>query len=235
MKKPQLFLLHFAGGNRYSFQFMLPHLAGFDVIPLELPGRGKRLREPLPKDFSQAAEDLFRQIKQNLSTVPFILYGHSMGAYMALRASNLLEKEGRLPVALVVSGNAGPGLPGSEKKRRHLMPREEFKEELGKIGGVPPEFLENDDLFNFFEPVLRADFEIAEEHGLEEEPPTGAPIFALMGSEEKNAGKISNWSRFTRSDFRSEILSGGHFFIQKHPRRIASVIRDCYTRTAFGQ
>jgi surfactin synthase thioesterase subunit len=235
MKKPQLFLLHFAGGNCYSFHFMLPHLTGFDVIPLELPGRGKRMDEPLLKDFSQAAEDIFRQIKQKLSTSSFVLYGHSMGAYMALRASNLLEKEGRLPVALVVSGNAGPGLPGREKKRRHLMPREDFKEELRKIGGVPTEFLENNELFSFFEPILRADFEIAEEHGLEDEPPSGAPLFALMGSEEENAEKISNWSRFTRSAFRSDILSGGHFFIQKHPRQIASIIRDCYNRTAFGQ
>ncbi|HEY0067307.1 MAG TPA: alpha/beta fold hydrolase [Flavisolibacter sp.] len=227
--------MHFAGGNRYSFQFLIPHLTGFDVIPLELPGRGKRLGEPLLKDFGQAAEDMFRQVKQKLSTAPFVFYGHSMGAYMALRASNLLEKEGRLPVALVVSGNAGPGLPGREKKRRHLLPREDFKEELKKIGGVPAEFLENDDLLNFFEPILRADFEIAEEHGMEDEPPTGAPLFALMGSEEENAGKIANWSRFTRSAFRSDILSGGHFFIQKHPQRVASVIRDCYTRTAFVQ
>jgi external thioesterase TEII len=235
MKKPQLFLLHFAGGNYYSFQFMLPHLTGFDVIPLELPGRGKRHGEPLLKDFSQGANDMFRQIKQKLSTAPFLLYGHSMGCYMALRACNLLEKEGRLPLALVVSGNAGPGLPGREKKRRHLMPREEFKEELRKIGGVPEEFLENDDLFGFFEPILRADFEMAEEHGMEDEPPVGAPLFALMGSEEEHAGKIANWSRFTRSAFRSEILSGGHFFIQKHPRRIASIIRDCHTGTAFLQ
>lgn len=234
MKKPQLFLFHFAGGNCYSFQFLTPHLTGFDVIPLELPGRGKRMSELLLKDFNQSANDLFRQVKQKLSTAPFIFYGHSMGAYMALRASNLLEQEGRLPVALVVSGNAGPGLPGREKKRRHLMPREDFKEELRKIGGVPAEFLEHDDLFNFFEPILRADFEIAEEHGLEDEPPSGAPLFALMGSEEKNAENISNWSRFTRSAFRSGILSGDHFFIQKHPRRIASIIRDCYTGAAFA-
>lgn len=233
MKKPQLFLLHFAGGNYYSFQFLLPYLTGFEAIPLELPGRGKRMGQPLLKDFDSAADDFFRQIKAKLSSVPFMLYGHSMGSYMALRSSNLLEKEGRPPAALVVSGNAGPGMPGRIKKGRHLMPRDEFKEELRKIGGVPEDFLENDDLFSFFEPILRADFEIAEEHALDEEPPTGAPLFALMGSEEKNVESIGNWSRFTRSSFRSEILSGDHFFIQKHPQRIASILRDCLNGTAF--
>lgn len=212
---------------------MTPLLMNFEVISLELPGRGKRLGEPLLKDFGQAAEDMFRQVKQKLSPGPFVMYGHSMGAYMTLRISNLLEKSGRTPVAIIVSGNAGPGLPGREKKRRYLMAREDFKEELRKIGGAPEEFLENDELFSFFEPILRADFEVAENHGLEEEPPAGAPLFAIMGSEEEHADKISNWSRFTRSAFRSDILKGGHFFIQKHPRRLASIIRDCYTGTAF--
>lgn len=234
MKKPQLFLLHFAGGNSYSFQFMTPLLMNFEVVSIELPGRGKRLGEPLLNDFNRAADDVFRQVRQKLSPGPFLIYGHSMGAYLALRISNLLERSGRTPVALIVSGNAGPGLPGREKKRRYLMARQDFKEELRKMGGAPAEFLENDELFGFFEPILRADFEVAENHGLDDEPPTGAPLFALMGSDEEDMDRISNWSRFTRSAFRSALLKGDHFFIQKHPQRLASIIGDCYNRTAFA-
>jgi surfactin synthase thioesterase subunit len=33
--------------------------------------------------------------------------------------------------------------------------------------------------------------------------------------------QIPNWGRFTRSGFKSQILEGGHFFIHKHPGRIA--------------
>ncbi len=51
MKKTQLFLLHFAGGNYYSFRFMFPQLNEFEIIPVELPGRGKRMKENLLKDF----------------------------------------------------------------------------------------------------------------------------------------------------------------------------------------
>jgi external thioesterase TEII len=47
MEKPQLFLLHFAGGSCYSFQFMLPYLKDFNVLPIELPGRGRRIKESL--------------------------------------------------------------------------------------------------------------------------------------------------------------------------------------------
>ncbi len=66
MNKPQLFLLHFAGGNRYSFQFLLPQLSAFNVVALELPGRGNRLNEPLLDNFNEAASDLYQQVTDRL-------------------------------------------------------------------------------------------------------------------------------------------------------------------------
>src|ERR1043166_8245649 len=87
MKKPQLFLLHFAGGNCYSFQFMMPLLRDFEVVSLELPGRGKRINEPLVTNFDLAANDILRQLRQKLASSSFLIYGHSMGAYLALRVS----------------------------------------------------------------------------------------------------------------------------------------------------
>jgi surfactin synthase thioesterase subunit len=229
MDKPRLFLLHFAGGNSYSFQFLTPLLDGFDVIPVELPGRGRRIKEALLNDFDQAAIDIYGQINARLNDAGFMLYGHSMGAYLGLRVANLLENAGRAPDHLIVSGNAGPGL----KKRKYIYSceKEELIDELENLGGVPAEVLDNEELFGFFEPILRADFEIAERNDLALEPPVQAPIFAMMGSEEDNVGRISNWGRFTRAEFDHKILQGGHFFIQQHPREVADVIRNCYLRT----
>jgi len=64
-------------------------------------------------------------------------------------------------------------------------------------------------------------------------PPISAPVYAIMGSLEKNVEEVSNWSRFTRSQFNYEILEGGHFFILKYPGRIADIIRRCYVKSAF--
>jgi surfactin synthase thioesterase subunit len=51
-----------------------------------------------------------------------------------------------------------------------------------------------------------------------------------MGSEEENVDRIANWGRFTRSHFRSEVLEDNHFFIHKHPERMADVLKGCYDR-----
>jgi surfactin synthase thioesterase subunit len=226
MKKPQLFLLHFAGGNYYSFQSIVPLLRDFEVIPLELPGRGKRISEPLLKDYALAAQDFYDQIINKLTTASFLIYGHSMGAYLGLTVANMLEKIGRPPAYLFVSGNPGPGI--TDSKNRYLLEYDEFVNELREMGGVPEEIIENKDLFDFFEPILRADFEIVEKYPLSTTHVTSAPLYAMMGSRENKVEEITNWGRFTRGSFNHEVLEGDHFFIFKHPNKIAHIIRYNY-------
>lgn len=233
MKKPQLFLLHFAGGSCYSFQFLMPLLSDFEVLSLELPGRGKRFNESLLNDFDEAATDLYEQIIANLVNTQFLIYGHSMGAYLTLRIANMLEKAGKYPAGIIVSGNAGPGVRNPAKRIRYLLDRPAFIEELKLLGGIPPEVIENQELFSFFEPVLRADFEIAERNELEQEPAIEAPLFAMMGSQEEDVELINNWSGFTKSCFSTEVLEGDHFFIYRHPERIASII-NAFTRASLS-
>jgi len=228
MKKPQLFLLHFAGGNCHSFNFLQPFLQDFEVFPLELPGRGKRIKEDLLADFNIAAEDIFNQVLTRLNGNPFLIYGHSMGAKLTLRVGNLLELAGRMPVALIVSGNAGPGI--NEDKETYLLGYNDFILALERLGGIPAEVIRDQELMAFFEPVLRVDFRLAENNNMKNEQPVKAPIFALMGSEEENADHISNWARFTHSNFEHDILNGDHFFIHKYPARIAKIIRQCYAK-----
>lgn len=151
-----------------------------------------------------------------------------MGAYLSLRITNMLEKAGKYASGIIVSGNAGPGIWNPEKKIRYLLDKSDFIKELQLLGGVPGELIENEELFSFFEPVLRADFEIAERNGLEVEPAVNAQLFAIMGSQEDNVAAIGNWSRFTKGRFKSEVLEGDHFFIHRHPNRIAEIIRSCY-------
>ncbi len=231
--KPQLFLLHFAGGNCNSYQFLRPYLKEFEVVPLELPGRGRRIHEPLLKNFDQAAEDFFRQIVSKLSSPHFMIYGHSMGARLGLRVCSLLETIGKFPIHLFVTGNCGP--TGADDKRTYLLNYGDFVAELKRLGGVPLEIMENKELFNFFEPILRADFEIIEKDDRYIESPVQCPIYAVMGSGEEKTELISNWSEFTRSRFSFEILEGDHFFIFKHAHRIGRIIKQNYDNITLFQ
>jgi len=151
-----------------------------------------------------------------------------MGAYLTLRVTNLLERSGRYPTGIIVSGNAGPGIVDREKKIRYLLPRDAFIAELQRLGGLTQEVIDHEELFSIFEPILRADFEIAERNNLAKEPAVQAPLYAMMGDQEDHVAQIDNWSRFTRRRFRKQVLAGDHFFILKHPDRMAEIISTFY-------
>ncbi|MCW3466350.1 thioesterase II family protein [Chitinophaga nivalis] len=227
MKQVQLFLLHFAGGNCYSFQFLQPYLRDVEFIPLELPGRGRRYGEELLVDLQAAADDFCRQISSKLTSKHYVIYGHSMGALLALKVAGMLEARNQPPAHVVVSGNAGPGTKKGLK--RHLMEKSKLKEELKSLGGVPQEFLESEELFDFYEAIMRADFELAEKDNIADYPRIKAPIYAIMGDAEEGVADIHNWAGFT-SSFSSSLLPGGHFFIHKHPVQLAGIIKSCCRR-----
>ncbi|MEM8510613.1 MAG: alpha/beta fold hydrolase [Bacteroidota bacterium] len=229
MKKPQLFLLHFAGGSSSSFQFMIPLLKNFSVFTLELPGRGFRIDESLKKNFYHAAEDINNQILSRLDGSNFIIYGHSMGANLGLKVTELLEKANKPPTYLFVSGSDGPTL---KSKKRYLLNNDDLKKELEKFGGVPPEVLESEDFLDFYLPILRADFEVAEKDTYVELI-VDTPIYAMMGKDEEDVDNIENWTNFTKSTFNYRLFEGGHFFIFNHSKEIVRIITETYYARIF--
>ena len=230
MKKPQLFLLHFAGGNSFSYRTMEQFLNDFDVVPLELPGRGRRTTESLLTDYDEATYDLYKQVNKRLNTLDFALYGHSMGAYLSLSLAGLLERDGKNVTCLIVSGSPGPGV--GLNKRRYMLDDEAFVDEIKKMGGMPDDFFTSKELIDFFLPILRADFEISEEHKIPQ--PVKTPIFAIMGSAEEKKKEITHWAGFTLNTFTYEILEGNHFFIHKWPDLIAQRIKEQFTKALFN-
>jgi external thioesterase TEII len=226
-KNMQVFLLHFSGGSVNSFNFLKPYLPkNFDFHPLELPGRGKRIKEKLLSIESEAIDDLINQINSLRNNKPYMIFGHSLGAQLGLRVTKKMEELGDSPKKLIVAGNAGPGT-GDIDKCRSTMSDEELKEELLTLGGVPKEVLENEELFGFFSPIMRSDFSILEKgEPLEADFKLNTPIVAVMGDKEETAEDIENWRNFTTGTFKSHLLEGNHFFIHDHPAELARIITN---------
>jgi surfactin synthase thioesterase subunit len=228
-------MLHFAGGSSYSFDFMKEYLKQtYDIIPLELPGRGKRIKEDLLKDKHSAIKDYVHQIKALRNQQPYLIYGHSMGADLGFYVTKIMEHHRDAPQFLITSGNAGPGVDEVDeegnviKRNRYLMSDVQFKSELREMGGMPEEMLDDEDIFDFFNPIIRADFEILEKvNYLSTELTIHTPIHAIMGSEEQTAEQIQNWKRLTTKAFYSTIMEGNHFFIHDHPYQMAQIIVNC--------
>lgn len=232
--KPQLFLLHFAGGNCYSYNFLIPYLIHhFDIHTLELPGRGKRINEPLIRHYTSAISDLYDQLISKRTETDYIIYGHSMGATLALALTEKIEQKIQPPLHIIVSGNPGPGI---KDICRYNLPKDLFIQELKTLRGMPKEFFEDEELYHFYEPILRADFEVLEKDELNfTNYKIKTPIYAIMGKEEEGALQINNWKNYTSGLCQTTLLIGDHFFIHQHPKTLATIIKNCYDRSKVLQ
>ena len=221
-------MLHFAGGNCYSYQAFLEHLQAFHVVRLELPGRGKRSKEPFINDSQQAVKDILGQILKASDLSNYVIYGHSMGAILGHRVAGLLAQLLLAPRCLIVTGNPGPGIVEQKSTRLFDLPREAFIEEIRQLGGTAEALFQETEVFNYFEPILRADFQIVENGQMQPAPVLPLPIFAAMGDAEPLSDQIEAWAAYTTAEFQSKIFSGHHFFINDDPQGVCRFIHDAY-------
>ncbi|WP_209405585.1 thioesterase II family protein [Pseudozobellia sp. WGM2] len=214
----------YAGGNKYSYDFLKPYLKKKMVLEVfENPGRGKRVLEKSLDSIGAIIDDLsIRVIPSIRKNEPYIMYGHSMGALIAfLICKRIQEKRLKLPLKLIVSGKKAPHSPREQKISSY--PSAQFWEELTSLGGIPKEVDNEIQLRDFFEPIIKADFRAIEEYSFKKSRQLDIPIDVLYGNEElKNKNDFLDWNRETTNKVTLYPFEGNHFFIHKHAQDIAN-------------
>lgn len=221
-----LFCLPFAGGNKYSYRLYKELAPTFlNLIPLELPGRGARIREPLLTQLDAMVNDLFAQMKPHLDR-PYAIYGHSMGAMLTYLITRRIVETNVYapPVHLFLTGCSGPSARDINQKR-HLLPKDQFIAKLKEYGGSPDEILYNEGLMDFFEPILRADFQGIENYVYQEAKPMDIPMTVIIGTDEPVTVETAEaWRVETSDTFELHQFPGKHFFIFEHAEKIMQMV-----------
>ena len=225
-----LFCLPFAGGNQYSFRELKNALpSSVTLVPIDYPGRGARLKEPLMSSLDGMAADVLEQVKGRLST-PYALYGHSMGAAIGFELAHKIRENGLPgPLHLFVSGRNAPSSPRRREPISHL-PSAQFRAKIKELGGSPDEVLNNHALMELFEPILKNDFLAHETYSYTRRRPFDFPITAMYGdSEDLPPEEVDKWGLETGGPFDKLAFGGDHFFIFRHWKTIASYISENLT------
>jgi surfactin synthase thioesterase subunit len=234
-KRINLFCLHFAGGNKYSYRQYIERAPSFlNIVALESPGRGARMKEPLISDIHALVNDLYKQICDKVDEAPYAIYGHSMGGLVAyLLAVKLKEDNHNLPLHLFITGTTGPSAPSRIERKRHLLDHKDFIQEIKELGGMPDEILQNEELLHYFEPILRSDFMVSENYVYEDYAPLNIPFTVITGTEEDMEGEdIYLWQKESTCAIDFKKLPGNHFFIYKYVQEIVDIIaKKLYTHT----
>lgn len=215
MPAVRLYCLPYAGASAAVYAKWKRRLPGWiEVAPIELPGRGRRLGEPLETTFSGLLGHVIEGVRPALGQ-PYAVFGHSLGALLAFELSHhLSQTQAPEPLVVFASGTHAPSRRDAERFAR-LDSDDELKAELVRLGGTPAHLLEEEELMALTLPILRADFRVAGDYRAAPGRRIRAPLHVLAGTEDTTTPEtLGAWREHTLGPFELTVLPGGHFFVQ---------------------
>jgi medium-chain acyl-[acyl-carrier-protein] hydrolase len=226
-----LFCFPYAGGSALTYRDWAARLpAHVEVYPVQLPGRGDRVREKPISRMLPLAHAVARELLPLIDR-PFALFGHSMGAILAFEIARLLRKHrAPQPLHLFASGHTAPQAAATAPQTYNL-PDAELMEELRRLNGTPEELLGEPELMKVMLPLLRADFEADQAYAYAEEPPLNCPISVYGGlrDPETSREELEAWRRQTTSSCTVRMFPGDHFFINTDREMVLQTLsRELY-------
>jgi medium-chain acyl-[acyl-carrier-protein] hydrolase len=211
--RARVFLFHHAGGSASSYRLGKHLPPDVEVCPVQLPGRENRFAEPLLTDVGTVVSELADAIPADL---PFVFFGHSMGALLAYEVARRLP-----PEHLVVSAHRAPHLPDTTPLRG--LDDDALVARL--VETIP--VLADPDLREIFLPILRADLTLCETYRFTPGAPLPCPVTVLGGTEDDLVGEaeLAAWRTHTSAAFAVRMVPGGHFYLRGAEPLVAETVR----------
>ncbi len=222
----KLYCLPYAGASASVFVRWKRRLpAWIEVSPVELPGRGRRLGEPLEETLPALLDRIAGDVRPEPGQ-RFALFGHSLGALLAFELARRLEARGLEPAVVFVSGTRSPGARDTDRFVA-LSTDDELRAELTRLAGTPPSVLADPELMQLVLPVLRADFRVAGSYVSDATRRIRAPLVALGGADDETTrDELAAWREHGESEFELHVLPGGHFFIHHEEPALLAIIEQ---------
>lgn len=192
---------------------------GVEPVPVLLPGCRQRRGEPRATTQEALLADVLPRFT-GPQPGPYVLYGHGLGAMVALAVTRALHEAGLPgPALLAVAACPPPHVPSKLPDARRATDAE-LLHALSGGGAVPPRSDEGVWLRAAL-PVLRADLELAQ--ALQEAARTPSPAGPLttpvlvVASRDNPLAPPSiagGWRQWTRGPARLRTVPGHHFFVR---------------------
>lgn len=202
-----------------------------EICIVQLPGREGRFREPAFTDMAALVDALTTALSAHLE-LPYVFFGHSMGALLAAEVARKFAAQGLpTPTHLVVSGRRALHLHDPSPRLSGLSD-EEFIVEIGRrYGGIPAPILADREMLALLLPGLRADIAALESYVHGSQPRLSCPITVMGGTRDPGVpvADLEGWQELTSGTVRVRTFPGDHFYLNAHR---AEVIGEVATALA---
>lgn len=237
MKKVNLLCFPHAGGTAGIYHELLANevAENIKIVPIELPGRGKRFCETLIEDFDDLIDDLWSCIKSIITKEEeYALFGYSMGSRLIFALYyKIVEHNFKPPVNMFFCASEIPeiNIAYNDLNDNNII------QDLICFGGTSDEVLENEELLEIVIPIMRADLKVMNSyHYIGNKEKIKCPIIIINGKQDfETIAGIQGWSNYTDSTCEFVFYDDGHFFIYHNQHNLGLVIsqkiqRDMKTR-----
>ncbi|NEO76845.1 MAG: alpha/beta fold hydrolase [Moorea sp. SIO4G3] len=222
----RLFCFHPWGSSASMFQGWSDQLlTDIEVLPIQLPGRQRRLQEKPFTEFVPLIQVLGEIISPYLDR-PFAFFGHSMGALIAFELAHVLEQEYNLkPLHLFLSA-ALPPSDTSLSKEFESFSQEQRLNYLMNISEIPKDIYDDPSLLQELMNVFKADLKLLQSYTYVEKPPLSCPISSFGGINDSltSEKQLSEWSKYTSSTFEVQMFPGKHMFLKDSQKLLLDTI-----------
>ena len=224
----RLICFPYAGGSSWIFRQMAGYLRGrVEVLPVDLPGRGKRHSERRIDGWSELSALLVSELMPQLHA-PYALLGYSLGALVALNVAHEIASQRsskvQPPTALVACALSGPQTLEHPQLLHRMEDRAMF-EALRGLGGIPDELMASPELIALSAPSMRADLRLFETFQPKGMPLRGVPVHVYYGRDDDSVGAdVASWRVETDAALHGRAFDGGHMFIHDHAAALAEAL-----------
>ena len=222
----RLFCLPYSGASAMVYARWRRSLPEWiEVVPLELPGRGRRFNEPLQTDLLGLADQLAGELEERLD-LPYALFGHSLGGLLVFELAHAFRQRGLpAPRALFVSA-----APAPSRRENHLelaveQSDAQLLQRLRRLGGTPEAVFADEEMLRLTLPVLRADFLMCGRYRYYRRALLACPVHVFGGKADRvSVDALAAWQDETAEGFSLEMLEGDHFFINACEARLLELM-----------
>ncbi|MFF8656726.1 thioesterase II family protein [Streptomyces huasconensis] len=189
---------------------------GVEAAAICYPGREGRFVEDFAENWDELVDDVIEAVV-SAAGLPYVLFGHSMGSWVAFDvASRLEERGGPAPAALVVSSANAPSesLAVEEVTPSRRDSDEQLLAWMRQFGLLPRHVLDSAELQDMAVELMRADIRVRDSFRPREGATVQAPVELFTGAADETIDPDvrEQWLRLAKNGVRHTELPGSHFY-----------------------